>query len=988
MLRMAPMSQWSVAYYESTAVRGHEYGGGLSDYYSERDTRAPKVMVIGDRDFAEETMGVTHGGDISQDEVTNWFAHGEPPAGPGVGKVRQGRPGWDTLIAVPKSASILAALAPPEVSSIVIKDVLAAVEDALTYQHKHAGYTRVTNAMDPTKKDLQRLPALPYVTYLHHTARPTADGTCDPHLHVHALLPGKVARVDGRMVTVDSESMYHEAKAAGMIFQKALRDRLSASLGIEWDEVDSHTGMAEIKGFSRDMLKDFSRRTSEIMEWANANPAEYARKIFDQELAEGEAEQKGFRKGEREHLDVAQKATRHKKLESIHYDELREKWQNDPRAEGFEAREFLGQVAAAAAKEGAGIAPQAADVFALLGTAKNSWTRADVVEAVVGLWGPGRGLEVSGLDQIEALVDEVMDATCFQIVEDRAAWHREGHLRFTDAATLTREAEVLEMAGVKSREFEISVRQAWFEEKGLRPGAAKAMTEVAMSRRFINVLEAPAGTGKTTSLKALRDRAEAQGKRVVLLSSARKALNEARAKEAASELYTIASTRRRIEENRIDWDSKTVIVIDEAAMTGDRDLHEVFKAAAHAHAKVIMVGDSRQLQPVKAAGGLFRDLSENLPWTQTFDYVWRQKNVEEKAMTLLMREAQTESEIRKVAFWYRNNGRLHAGDEVSMADAVVRRYFDGVAEGRDVMVIADKWSTADALNVRIQRINTMALEKEMQQSFPTVPIAHDQHARFGDIIMTRDNDYNIELRPDPKIRNIEGGEIVTNADRWQVQSVGEDGSIEAVRLGDRARATMPAKYVRESVVLGYAGTVHASQGANAEIGLEIVDPDTAHRTMAYVGASRGSIENHVFMAQKFAGENEHHIEHSDMEPERRVLSDDEAQDLFMKILERDDRERAVLAVAEEALKSLALDQSSDNYTAHAESFNGIDPYVAQLVHTRAARRTEWATEHAADVAERERWERSAERVQDQAAERMAELAEDRAKDRDLGRDIS
>ena len=39
------MSDWSVRYYESTAVRGHEAGGGLSEYYSERDTRAPVVLV-------------------------------------------------------------------------------------------------------------------------------------------------------------------------------------------------------------------------------------------------------------------------------------------------------------------------------------------------------------------------------------------------------------------------------------------------------------------------------------------------------------------------------------------------------------------------------------------------------------------------------------------------------------------------------------------------------------------------------------------------------------------------------------------------------------------------------------------------------------------------------------------------------------------------------------------------------------------------------
>jgi len=85
------------------------------------------------------------------------------------------------------------------------------------------------------------------------------------------------------MVTIDSESMYHEAKAAGLIFQKSLRDRLSASLGIEWGDVDPHTGIAEIKGFDRETIKEYSRRQTALMEWAQENLGEYLRRMADAE---------------------------------------------------------------------------------------------------------------------------------------------------------------------------------------------------------------------------------------------------------------------------------------------------------------------------------------------------------------------------------------------------------------------------------------------------------------------------------------------------------------------------------------------------------------------------------------------------------------------------------------------------------------------------------------------------------------------------------
>ncbi|PQM45315.1 hypothetical protein C1Y40_04540 [Mycobacterium talmoniae] len=356
MIRIAAMGAWSVRYYESTAVRGNEHAGGLSEYYSERDTRAPIVLVAGDRQFAEEKMGVRHGESISQEAVTRWFEEGVSPAGPGVGKARPGTCGWDVLVAVPKSVSMQAALAPDRAHAEAIMNcVMGATEESLGhYMYPHAGYTRVTNPDDPRKKDLQRLPALPFIAYFHHTARPAPDGTCDPHMHIHCLLPGKIARADGRMVTIDSESMYHEAKAAGMIFQKSLRDRLSAALGIEWDEVDPHTGIAEIKGYDRDTIKAWSRRSSAVMEWAQENLSEYARAQLDDERTEGEEQDRRWAKGEREWLDVAQKATRQKKLETLHYDELRERWQNDPRAQDIDTEAFIGAVAAAAAKEGPG----------------------------------------------------------------------------------------------------------------------------------------------------------------------------------------------------------------------------------------------------------------------------------------------------------------------------------------------------------------------------------------------------------------------------------------------------------------------------------------------------------------------------------------------------------------------------------------------------------------------------------------------------------
>ncbi|BBZ51797.1 hypothetical protein MHEI_35140 [Mycobacterium heidelbergense] len=115
-----------------------------------------------------------------------------------------------------------------------------AVGAAMEYLHAHAGYTRVHNPVSGTK-DLQWLPGLVGIAYRHETSR------CgDPHLHAHVIVPKRQARMDGALVSLDSKSLYHEAKAAGIIYQATLRHELYAQLGLEWTRTDEHTGTVEI----------------------------------------------------------------------------------------------------------------------------------------------------------------------------------------------------------------------------------------------------------------------------------------------------------------------------------------------------------------------------------------------------------------------------------------------------------------------------------------------------------------------------------------------------------------------------------------------------------------------------------------------------------------------------------------------------------------------------------------------------------------------
>jgi hypothetical protein len=65
------------------------------------------------------------------------------------------------------------------------------------------------------------------------------------------LLPNKQPRADGTLVGVDSDSLWHEAKAAGTIYQATMRRARHRLPGHEWIKTDPHTGMAELAAVRR-----------------------------------------------------------------------------------------------------------------------------------------------------------------------------------------------------------------------------------------------------------------------------------------------------------------------------------------------------------------------------------------------------------------------------------------------------------------------------------------------------------------------------------------------------------------------------------------------------------------------------------------------------------------------------------------------------------------------------------------------------------------
>lgn len=959
MLTISRLSRWSIAYYEKTVNEAKQAamdrvaaGGGLGEYYSEGDTRVPTWVVAGDAVTVAELTGLggaaLASGFADGEAATTWLDDGIAPNGAsGRAFTKESVHGFDLTFAAPKSVSLVRALTSEINDKVIAEAHSRAVKAAMDYLHQHAGYTRVHNPVSG-KKDLQRLPGMVAIAYQHETSR------CgDPHLHTHVIVPNRQARADGVLVSIDSKSLHHEAKAAGVIYQAVLRHELHAEREFEWREVDERSGMADIAGVTKACLKAWSRRSTRLREWARNNLV-----VID---GEPTAQQ----------LAAAQKATRPAKPESKAWAELKEEWRADTR--GLELDRAAHADARAARRAAPRTPTDRARLARMVGAIdKSAFTRADLVELVGAL------LPVDAPGDPRTAIEKIVDTVAVRVSATREAHHREGHELFTVDAVMAEEERIFAMVDDQDARTRLDVRSGDLGD--LSVDQARAIANIAHSPYLVQPLQAPAGAGKTHSLKALRGAAHRAHKEVLVLAPTGKAVDEAMRDGAGDRGLTVAKALKLIEDDQLDIDRRTVIVVDEASMLGTPELKKLMSCAVTGRAKMVLVGDAYQLSPVKARGGMFENLCDELPWSQRLGEVWRMRDPQERDMSLALRSAHG-NRLRTAVGWYRNNGRLHTGDPIAMADDATSAYVQARAEGKDAAIICDRWEIADAINRKLHGALTekaaataAGAGDEARLFTDTVRVARDQDVRAGDIIISRNNDASLTVEPGADHPAGEQIDQVRNGNRWRVLGVdAARARIAAERLTDGARTIFDGDYLREHITLGYATTLHAAQGITVGNSTTpgacfTVLSDKASRAMAYVGMTRGKDENHAYIYQPITGEADH--EHA------RIASGAEIHTLrrgnkyaaahfFRMILANDDRPRTMHAEAERTDRDLLPAVVGALLDRHDQRRQ--DRRAGWREHNAAARRREAAYERLRQATQHSR-QRAQDRDRDQGLE--------------------
>jgi hypothetical protein len=501
---------------------------------------------------------------------------------------------------------------------------------------------------------------------------------------------------------------------------------------------------------------------------------------------------------------------------------------------------------------------------------KAALTRADLVE-VIGAQLPlitdrnttgaatGAGATGEGAPMPRQVIEACVDAVGMRLTGPRLAHQREGTERFSVDQILVEEKWVFDLVDASSPRAACWVRDFDTEAVlGLSVQQHAAVTAIAASPQLVVPLSAPAGAGKTTSMRALRTLVERRHRgKVVVVAPTGKAVDVAVAEGAATEGYTMHSALTRLADGSLTLGPFDVVVVDEAGMVGTQHWLRLLSATTTAGTKTVMVGDPRQLAPVKARGGMFAQLCEELPWAQRLSEVWRMHDPREREASLAV-GAGGPGPVRRAIGWYRDQQRLACGDQITMASDALAAHQADVAAGKDSLLIADTVETCDALNRRIHD-DTADTRRERGQDITTVTAARGHQIGVGDVVLSRRNDPTVAVH-DPTDRTHKiSDRPVRNGQRWHVLKVDdtpEHPRLAARRLGDGAIAVFSGDYLTEHVHLGHAVTVHSAQGVTAER-THAVLADTATRNLGYVAMTRGRESNHVYLFERTTGEADH-----------------------------------------------------------------------------------------------------------------------------------
>jgi conjugative relaxase-like TrwC/TraI family protein len=356
----------------------------------------------------------------------------------------------------------------------------------------------------------------------------------------------------------------------------------------------------------------------------------------------------------------------------------------------------------------------------------------------------------------------------------------------------------------------------------LTSGQGTAVRGICREGRRISLVLGLAGVGKTTAIRCAAEAYTAAGYEVAGTATSGQAARTLGREAGLADSRTVASLLWRLDHGTLHLTPRHVVVLDEAGMTDDGDMLRLLTACDLAKAKVILVGDHRQLGPVGPGGALRALLNRHHGIVHVLAENVRQDDPHEREALRQLRGGK----VADAVAWYAENDRIRiAPDAPEALRSTVDGWYTDVCAGKDAAMYAWQRTNVDALN-RIAR-DRFAVDGRL--TGPELVAPGGRHYRLGDRIVT------LAPAADGQVVSSERGEVVSvNPDRPAVIVRLDDGRFERLE-GD--------ELAKDRLAHGYAVTVHRAQASTVDVAHRY--EDGGGRALGYVSMSRGRACNTV-----------------------------------------------------------------------------------------------------------------------------------------------
>ncbi|MHA7246899.1 MobF family relaxase [Arthrobacter tecti] len=755
--------------------------------------------------------------------------------------------GFDYTFSIPKSASVLWAVADAGTQALIAQAHHAAVAEMIAFIEREVAATRV-GATGPDGAVAQvDVTGVIATAFDHYDSR-----AGDPHLHTHVVISNKVQTAqDGKWRSLDGRPMHAATVALSELHEAVFADHMARAFGVGWEQRDmgrDRNPAWAITGVPEGLVAEFSTRARHIEAEKNRLVEEYV-------------ERHGRQPSTVTILKLRAQATLatrpEKDVRSLA--DLTGDWRR--RATGL-----LGEDATTWARRVTSndapllfraddipldvIAEFGYSVVEAVGEKRSTWRRWNLTAEAAR---QTMGYRFASTEDREAIVGLVVDAAesaslrltppelatspaLFRRPDASSVFRPKHSTVFSSEELLAAEDRLLERSRTTTGPtiplpaIEKVTAKPDRDGRLLGEDQAAALAAVAVSGRAVDVLVGPAGAGKTTAMNSLRRAWETEhGKRSVVGLAPSAVAAQVLADDLGIATENTAKWWTNHQLHGATFQARQLVIVDEASLAGTLSLDRITRVAADAGAKVLLVGDYAQLQSVDAGGafGLLvadRDDAPELVDVHRFTHEW------EKTASLSLRHGRTEA-----IDTYIDHDRVTGGEADTMSDAAYTAWRTDRAKGLVSVLIAESREDVATLNHRARA--DLILDGVLQPG-REVELNGGTQAGVGDTIITRRNDR--------RLRN--GKDWVRNGERWTITGVRDDGSITIRRPERRfgGAIVLPASYVAEHVELGYAVTTHRAQSITTDTSHVVIEPTTTRENL-YVAMTRGRQSNQAYV---------------------------------------------------------------------------------------------------------------------------------------------